>query len=135
MGEQKRDAIVAGYQDHQKRIDDLKSKLVEAQADQFAFYEKALHEMKAWPDQQRDVRNLRLVDDHLARMIDATMRYVDTLMADMDHVSNDLPLPWDLWDVLIIPTQQLRGAYGHLEERQQKLKQVLEAYRAYCAER
>ncbi len=133
LGDQKRDAIIASYQNYQKHIDDLRSKLVEAQSNQFDFYENALREMEGWPDQQRDVRNLRPVDDHLARVIDATMRYIDTLMTDMDHISNDVPLPWDLWDVLIIPAQQVRGAYGLLEERQAKLKQVLEAYHEYCA--
>ena len=133
LGEHKRDAIVAVYQNHQKRIDDLRSQLLEAQSDQLDFYERALQELEGWTDQQRDVRNLRPVDDHTSRTIAATIRYIDTLMADMDFLTNDLPLPWDLWDTLIIPTQQVRGAHGHLEERQQKLSQMLEAYREYCA--
>ena len=80
LGVQKRDAILPAYQEQQDRVDNLKRQLIEAQSDQLDFYEQSVQDLSDWPDLQREVRNIRPVDDHTTRVIMATMRYIDTLI-------------------------------------------------------
>lgn len=132
LGEQKRDSILQAYQEQQTRVDILKQQLVEAQTDLYDFHQNALEELAEWPDLQREVRNLQPVDNHMSRVLEMTIRYIDTLIADMDQVTGDFPgVPWDFWSTLIIPTQQVRGGRAHLQERKGRLQQILEAYRKY----
>lgn len=133
LGEQKRDAILQAYQEQTARVDILKQQLVEAQADLYYYHQNALQELDEWPDLQREVRNLQPLDNHMSRVLESTIRYIDTLIADMDYVSGDFPgTPWALWDTLFIPNQQMRGAPGQLKDRKKRLEQILEAYRKYC---
>lgn len=127
LGNQKHAAIIQELQEHRKRFADLKGQLIEAETELYDFIQNALQELADWPDLQREIAPP--VDDSTSRMIEATMAYIKTIIQDIEHVQDFTGTPWSLWDTLIIPTQQIRGYPAALEERYERLEQILEAYR------
>jgi len=132
LGEERYAKLLQGYQAKQKGVDQAASYLVDLQVGLHDLYEAAIQDLKDWTDLRREFASLRPVDDPTARVIEATLAYMDMLLREGTDVRMGLPMPWDMRDCLFVREGEAFTP-GQLAERRHRLQQVLDAYRVYAA--
>lgn len=134
LGEQRYAAIVAGHEQASARVDDLRRQLAAAQMDVYDYEQSALTELADHPDQRRAFLEMAPPEDSTARVIEATIQYAETMLADAGQVNASIPGVFNFWELFIIPPQQLNSYPGLLKERIGHMRQALQAYRVHQAQ-
>jgi DNA repair exonuclease SbcCD ATPase subunit len=143
LGNHLHTTALQAYQERQKRIEDLKSQLVEAQAEQLDFHEAALKELAPWPELQSDIVRLKPPEDTVTRAIDASHYYAETMLQEIKALAPHwkIPLPslpsgHHILDAIMVYDGEILAARQDqraLKYRVDLIKKLRDEYHAHLA--
>lgn len=147
LGELKKTALVHGFEEKQRRVEELREELLSAQVELHDYHASALVELSDWPAQRKGLAQLRRPDDATYRVLEASLHYVDTLLADTSEVNDVVHLPTlhtpyhgysGLWNKIVIFHNEVidntHKSPRLLQERRDLLQKLLDEYRAHLDE-
>src|SRR6266566_903301 len=82
LGQEKHAQFMQAYQEKESQLNDLLDQVIAAKVGLLQLHETAVQDLKDWPDLQRDVQRLRQPDNATIRLIEASLHFVDTFLAD-----------------------------------------------------
>lgn len=138
LGSETYEDLHTAWHEKQSRVDALKEQLITAQADALDCYQHAVKELAPWPVLQKSIACHIQREDSTSRALEAALLYMDVFLHEAATLQE---LPEDfkrrglsLWDLLLVPQNELMMAHRHsqfLQDRRYRVQQALADYYAH----
>jgi chromosome segregation ATPase len=129
LGQLTHTSITDQLRERQKRIDELKSQLVQLQVEQHDAVEEAIEKLSPWSDHRGSLRKQYPATDATSEVIEHEIAYIKSLLRN----AQALPYNDQLFNLLAIPANELH--YGeHLQRNPKALRSRLNELQTLLAQ-